>query len=350
MNFVCCKRIVLAAMLCGAMARGQAPTTVEPPTASQILVAQPPVDVDSPVTANATCDPPVATPGEKVFYRVELDAAEGMIRWPEKISFPDGLQAVARAQGQTMQVLPGRYRPLTSFVYELRATNAGQYTIPAFDVPVAGQTVTIPAAGFQCAPAKPDSVPPARALVLQASATNVYLGEPLQLRVTLPLSPGSPIEAVRDIQFNGDGFMNDKSSMRQTIQTVDYNGAQTPAYSIEQMATPIGAGERTLQAQGFTAGRNFSGPITITGKVVIAGGPTHYVLLMSNPVKINVRPLPVAGKLPGFTGGIGKFTIGVPQLSTNRLRVGVPLELKVEVKGRGDVNRLVPPPPPRVND
>lgn len=343
--------ILLAAIFfsCGVTARAQAPAST-PPSASQILVPQQPVDVNSPVTASASFDPPAATPGETIFYRVDLDASEGMIQWPEPFPFPEGLQIIAHTKGQIMRALAGHFRPLTSYVYELRPAHEGRFTVPGFNVQVSGKTVAIPGASFECETAKPSNIPSARELVLKASATNVYLGEPLKLRVLLPTLPGNSLEAVREIHFLGDGFMNDKSSVRQTIEVIPYDGEKIPAYSFEQTTIPIGAGERTLRAQGFTAGRQFSGPIRITGRVVIPGGPPHYVLLMSNPLKIRVRPLPVAGRLPGFTGGVGKFVCGPPQLSTNRLRVGVPVTLKVAVRGEGDVNRLVPPPPPRVND
>ncbi len=96
----------------------------------------------------------------------------------------------------------------------------------------------------------------------------------------------------------------------------------------------------------------FSGPIVITGLVTIPGGPPQYTLLESDPVELNVRPLPTEGQLPGFTGAIGSFALGPPKLATNFLRVGDPVKLTVTVTNRGDgpLARLVPPPPPKVRD
>src|ERR1019366_8994368 len=42
----------------------------------QLQVAQPAVDVSSPVTATTAFDPPVVRAGEKTFYRVNVDATE----------------------------------------------------------------------------------------------------------------------------------------------------------------------------------------------------------------------------------------------------------------------------------
>ncbi len=63
-----------------------------------------------------------------------------------------------------------------------------------------------------------------------------------------------------------------------------------------------------------------------------------------------MRPLPVEGELPGFTGAIGKFFRDPPRLSTNRLPVGEPLQLKLVFHGEGDLTRFVPPAPPRSRD
>ena len=342
--------ILLAVLASGATLHGQAPVTISPANLSQIMAAQPPVELDTNITTSAVFDPPVAVPGEKVFYRVMIDAPESSIRWPETLPLPVGLQIIGGTRGQITQNLPGKFRSLTSFIFELRATNTGHFTIPAFPVEILGQAFKIPAAAFDCATQKPASIPPARQLTLEVSKTNVFLGEPFKVRVLLPARPDDSIEAVREIQFNGEGFVSDKSSMRQVVEMVVNDEKKVPAYVYEQTVTPIGPGERTLSVQGFAAGRDFNGSISIRGRVVIPGGPPSYVLLMSDPVKITVRPLPVAGSLPGFTGGMGRFTCGPPQLSTNRLRVGLPVELKVVVHGPGGLNRLNPPPPPRVND
>ncbi len=188
-------------------------------------------------------------------------------------------------------------------------------------------------------------------LVLETSATNVFLGQPFQrARDAAGGSAANEIEALREIQFNGDGLMTDKTAFRQSIEAVNINGQLKPAFVCEMTVTPIATGPLKFSAQGFTAGREFSGPISIRGQVNLPGGPAKYVLLVSDPVEINVRPLPAEGELPGFTGAIGKFFRDPPQLATNRLRVGEPVQLKIVFHGEGDLTRFVPPAPPRSRD
>jgi hypothetical protein len=315
----------------------------------QLQVAQPAVDVSSPVTATAAFDPPVVRVGEKSFYRVTVDATESSIQWPEKISAPPELQFGPGARGQLTQFLGNKFRPLTSFVYETRATATGHFAVTNFTVDAYGKPLEIPAAGLEVVAENPDLQPP-RQLVLEASPTNLFLGEPFRVRVMLPAGPGNTVEALREIQLNGNGLMTDKTAMRQSIAAVNLNGQLKPAFICEMVVTPIASGPLKFSAQAFAAGRDFSGPITIQGGVVIPGGPPQYVLLVSDPMEINVRPLPAAGEPPGFTGAIGKFFYDPPQLSTNRLRVGEPAHLKVVFHGEGDLTRLAPPNPPRSPD
>jgi hypothetical protein len=115
----------------------------------------------------------------------------------------------------------------------------------------------------------------------------------------------------------------------------------------------LAAGPLAISAQGFTAGRNFGGQITISGQgqpVVISGGPPKYVLLSSEVVHLNVRSLPSEGELSGFTGALGMFRPNPPQLSTNRLRVGEPVHLKYGFQPLTNLTRFIPPGAPRSRD
>jgi len=351
LNVECSMLNVLLSLMLAApfLLRAQAPPQLPPGGLAQLQVAQPAVDVTSPVTATAVFDPPVVRAGEKAFYRVTVDATESSIQWPDEIAAPPELKFGPDARGQLTQFLGNKFRPLTSFVYEMRATATGHFAVTNFTVNVYGKPVEIPAAGLDVVAENPNQQL-ARQLVLETSATNVFLGEPFRVNVVLPAGPSNAIEALREIQLNGDGLMTDKTVARQSIAAVNVNGQLKPAFTCEMVATPIAAGPLKFSAQGFTAGREFTGPIAIQGQVTIPGGPTKYVLLVSEPVEINVRPLPVEGELSGFTGAIGTFFYDPPQLSTNRLRVGEPAHLKVVFHGKGDLTRLTPPDPPRSPD
>jgi hypothetical protein len=341
--------LIIFLLLAPVLLSAQTPPQIPQAAQAQFQVAQPAADASSPVTATAVFDPPTVRVGEKTFYRVTVSATESAIRWPEEISAPAELKFGASTRGQITQFLGNNFRVFTSFIYEVRPAAAGHFAITNFSVDASGPVVEIPAAALD-AVADSSNLPPARMLALDLSATNVFLGQPFRVRVMLPAGAGNQIEALREIQLSGGGLMLDKTAMRQSIEVANVGGQLRPAFICELTATPIAAGVQEFFAQGFTAGREFSGPITIRGQVTIPGGPAKYVLLVSEPVKINVSPLPADSEPPGFTGAMGKFFSDPPQLSTNRLRVGEPVHLKITFHGEGDLARFVPPAPPRSRD
>ena len=331
------------------LVNAQTSPRIPPGSQLQLQVAQPMVDVSTPVTATAAFAPPVVPAGGKAFYRVNVDATESSIDWPEALPGPPELKIGAKKSGQITLMQANQYRPLASFVYEVAAPLAGHYTITNFSVNVAGVRVEVPAASLDV-DAKIPGLQAPRRLELEVSATNVFLGQPFHARVILPVGPGNEIEALREIELRGDGLMVDKTAMRQAIETINHNGELKPALICEMTVTPIAAGRLEFTAQGFTPGREFSAPISISGQVNFQGGPPKYVLLVSDPVELNVRSLPVEGELPGFTGSIGKFFQDPPHLATNRLQVGEPVQLSLSFHGEGELTRLVPPAAPASRD
>jgi hypothetical protein len=330
-------------------ARAQAPAN---PTAEQLMLmahSQPAVDIAAPVTATAAFDPPQVRPGEKSIYRVRFNATAISAIWPEKIPAPPQLEIHLNCSGQTMEAVGNEFQNFATFDYDVRADATGQFTVPEFAVEIYGRPVTIPAAQLEVRDDLPEPHETARQLLVQSSATNVFVGQAVDVRVILPATPAGAIEGVSDLQLDGDSFVVDKNSARQSIRPVELNGRNAPAYVYETSITPIAAGQLNLSAQGFTAGMNFGGPISITGRLTIPGGPPKFVLLDSEPLAINVRPLPVENKLPGFLGAVGSYTSDAPGLATNNLKVGEPVQLTVVIRGQKNLSRIVPPPPPHAD-
>ncbi|MGA2245402.1 MAG: hypothetical protein ABSH48_10410 [Verrucomicrobiota bacterium] len=327
----------------------QTPPQLPPGGLMQLQVAQPAVDVTSPVSATAAFDPPVAQEGEKTYYRVSVDATESSIQWPDEISAPAGLEFGSKASGQLTQMQGGRFRPLASFVYEVKPRAEGHFTVAGFSVDVAGTRVEIPAASLEVVSANTAKTA-ARQLRLEVLQTNVFLGQPFRARVILPTGPNDEVEALREIELHGEGLMVDKTTSQQVIGPFNLDGQLKMAFASELVVTPIAAGPLKFFAQGFTAGREFTAPISIHGRVNFSAGLPKYVFLVSDPVTLNVRPLPVEDEPPSFTGAIGRFFYDPPSLATNRLQVGGPVRLRVTFHGDGELARFVPPTAPLSRD
>ena len=355
MNFS--RTILFCLALATANLPAQIPQPISPAVAAQIVM-QPQPRADRSALQNifvtAEFDPPVVGVGEKTFFRVSISAIEHGIHWPEKISAPAELQFGKGAHGQLTQPDGTLFRPLTSFLYEVTATAAGQFTVPEFAVPVETTMVNVPATTVQVT--KKNSVPmapPARRLVLEVSATNLFEGQPVRVRVFLPADE-KKTEGVRDIQFNGSSVMTDKTATHLSIGPVNLGGQLRPAFIYETVLTPMAAGPIMLSVQGFTAPPFSVGPISITssGGQITLGGAMQIApeFLVSDAVNLKVLPLPAENELSGFTGAFGKFLADKPILSTNRVRVSEPVHLKIGFHGAGELTRFVPPAAPRARD
>lgn len=330
------------------VAYGQTQGVPTPDQLAQIIKAQPVVDVSAPVTVTASFDPPLVRPGEKSIYRVTFDATEVSVQLPDQIPAPPSLELHRSVSGQNMQAVNGVPRIISTFNYDTRAAQPGVFTVPQFMAVVYDRQIVVPAAQLEVKAELPEPHEPVRQLRLQTSATNVFVGEPFNVSVRLPATANHPVEGVGQLQLNGEGFMADKNTVRQSIQTVEQNGAKAPTFIYETSVTPISAGLIELSAQGFTSGMQFGGPVIITGQISLPSGQPTFVLLESEPLTINVRPLPTGNELPGFTGAVGSYTCDLPGLATNMLKVGEPVQLTVVVRGPQYLNRISPPLPPTV--
>ncbi len=342
--------IVLPLLLVPFLLCAQVPPQLPPGGLIQLQVPQPKVDLSEPVTAMATFDPSTVRAGEKTFYRVTVDATEASVQWPDEIAAPSELKFGPGARGQMMELQGNKYQPVTAFTYEVRATATGRFTVSNFVVNAYGRPVEIPAATMNVVAADSPPLPAARELGLEISATNIFLGQPVRVRVLQPATQGNQIEALLEVAINGDGLMTDKTAMRQSIEVVKRDGQLKPTFMFETTVTPIATGPLNISAQAFTAGRQFGGPISINGQLTLPGRPPTYDFLVSEPLELKVRPLPTEDELPGFTGAMGNFIADRPHLSTNRIHVGEPVQLKAAFHGVGNLTRFVPPEAPLSRD
>lgn len=314
----------------------------------QLMMTQPSIEVTSNIQVSASFDPPTVRPGEKSIYRVTLNALTDSVEWPEKLPAPAELGMRFSARGQILIPTEAKLKPQTAINYHVRPMTEGSYSVPGFQIQVYGRKVMVPAASLVVS-AQAAAIAP-QLLQLELTQTNVYVGQPVNLRALMKATGGNIVQGMHDLHLTGEGFLVDQATARQSITMLPQASGSLPAYIYETMLSPLQTGELTISAQGFTAGNRFSGPIIIQGQVTIPGGPPQFLLIDSDPLVIKVRPLPRAGELPGFTGAFGHFILNPPQLSINRTRVGELVKLYVTFQGDGNLARLVPPPPPEVSN
>ncbi len=312
-----------------------------------LMLAQPRIEIGLPVTAVAWFDPPVVRPGQISFYRVTFNALEESIDWPNEFRGPEKLHLRPGARGQILQPTGIATEPRTTFSYRASPSEPGEVTVPSFTVQVYGKSITVPSAQLKVAgPGEPASAPPAQ-LVLDLASTNLFVGQPASVRIMLPGSTMSPFQGLSQIHLTGDGFIMDQGAAHQRMEGTVRNGVNVMNFVHETMLIPVTSGTLNVFAQGFTIGSRLPNPPPNINAPSSTPPIPQFVLIESQPIELSVQPLPKEGELPGFTGAIGKFTMGQPKLATNVVRVGEPVKLSVTVQA-SSFSRLVAPPAPRV--
>jgi hypothetical protein len=308
------------------------------------MLSQPRIDIDSPVVARASFDPPIVGIGQKAFYRVTFNALQESVEWPAKINAPKELSLTRGAQGQILQFTGPAFIPLSGFNTCVRASARGEFTIPAFVVQVYGKPVNVPATTLRVAATSDDTPRPLQPYV-ELSRSNVFVGQPLAVRVIIP-GPTPPLQGV---QLTGPGFLVDQGAVRQQIVGLRRAGTDLPSYTYDTTITAVESGSLSFYAQAFAGGSRLAAPITIQGGQILFNNPT-FTLLESEPLQVFAQPVPRAGRLPGFSGAIGKLAIVSSILDTNTARVGDPIHLTVSLQCDSNILRLVAPPAPRIAD
>jgi len=330
----------------------QAQSTPVPPQQDplmSLMLSQPKIEITTNVTAVASFDPPIVSPGEQTIYRVTFNALEETVDWPGRLSVPPELQTEPGAHGQIIPMLGPAQVPFTTFNTRVRASASGDFTIPEFKVQAYGSQVTVPAAQLKVVSTPPKPPSPVLHLALEFAETNLFVGQPIRARASLPGSAGVFSQGLPPVQFTGQGVLVDQAAASQMVTVTSHEGMNMPTYMFQTIVTPIEGGKLSVFAQCFT-GNRFSGSLVITGPAMIPAPPPPFTLLESDPVTLHVRPLPKEGELPGFTGGIGSFSLEPPKLATNELIVGEPVKLAVAIRGDANVARLVAPVPPRIRE
>ena len=170
------------------------------------------------------------------------------------------------------------------------------------------------------------------------------------MRIVLPGMPAGFAQGLAQPQLSGQGVLVDLARLASASKWQRTRRHARAQFHLRNHPDP----DDDRQATGLRARLHRRQPLFVArssspARSTIPGGPPQYTLLESDPVELNVRPLPTEGQLPGFAGAIGSFAVGPPKLATNVLRVGDPVKLTVTVtnRGEGPLARLVAPPPPK---
>jgi hypothetical protein len=277
----------------------------------------------------ATVDRPTITLGETVTLTITFDGV-GSASTPQLPALP-GFQVAG--SGQHSEMGPGYMR--VAYDYQLAATQAGEFTIPAFQIRAGNQVYSTQP--LKVTVLKPgSSVPggaggaPAAFLRMVMPKPEAFVGEMLEVELRLYALEGE----MEQPQFAGDGFSFGKLSAPAQTQAVE-NNQRYNLVTFKCVVTPLRPGALTL------------GPVSMGLHVADrTRAPDFFgfrskrrLALATDPVPLTVLPVPTQGAPPAFTGAVGQYTIQATAAPAE-VTVGDPVTLKIQISGRGPLEGL----------
>ncbi len=200
----------------------------------------------------------------------------------------------------------------------------------------------------------PDKVNKNMVLKLETSKASCYVGEPIVASYKLYSRLRSESRLTKNPAFNGfsvidlqqpdvTGYAREKLNGRDynvyTIRKAQLYPLQDGTIELETatlennvLFLKSDASEVSGNIDGFVNGMGLSTSATVS----------QVVSLNSQPVTIQVKPLPVAGKPVSFNGAVGKFDISA-SLEKNSLTTTETGRLRIVVSGQGNLQLVTAP-------
>ncbi|MDX1390059.1 MAG: BatD family protein, partial [Acidobacteriota bacterium] len=301
--------------------------------------------------------------GQQFILNVEVSGTQQIDGEPE---LPDLTAfAIYRGSGTTssMQMVNGRTSVSLIIQYRYLATEKGTFEIPPITVRTAGQSLTTeplsltvsdtppPAAGSR--PGGDPQIGP-EDLFVEADVTGVRVWENQPVIVEYRLFTAVSVSSYNVVRLPATtGFWVEQYDLGDPrVEEIVRNGENYATVLIRKVALfPTGAGTRTIEPLTIEAQvrvRRARDPFeSILGRDPLFGRDSLFasivpVVAATEPIEVEVRPLPTEGRPANFTGFVGQLSLDA-ELDRDTASVNDAVTLRVEMSGVGNLRGLPEP-------
>ena len=322
--------------------------------------------------------------GQPVRLSISVTGGRGA-QVPQQLNV-DGIDArfIGKSEQMQWQMRGGgvNSNSTATFNYLIVPLRQGEFKIPSIPVTVSGKTVKTPALtlrvsggkGIPVLPAIPvpqgqtarqsssppprsQPVPPSRAMPEEKKIAfgdliipkkTVYVGEVVPVELRFYFDAGYQVRLPDRPSFSGDGFtVMPFSKPIEKQQEVDGRRHNVLIFQTAISAAKAGALEispASLDSQIQIPGRAPSGFDDFFGGFLgnMMSGDIRQVTVSTQPVKLEVKPLPKEGRPEDFSGAVGQFSLQA-SATPKQAAAGDPISLNVAVSGRGNFDAMAPP-------
>lgn len=285
--------------------------------------------------------------GEAFIFQVRVEGASSA----EAPTLPNVLGLEGQYKGgqdvsqRSTLIVNGRRvdKSFTAFVmqFELVATKPGTLVIPPMEIRTGGKVFTTNPVSVSAVPPQEDKDVRLR---IEVDNPSPYVGEPIRLRLMLGLgrAAADAAFAIPGVEAKFDTV--DESNVLQQLQNqpmFEVLGAQVPATQgssrFDGVEMTTYTAERVLVPR--EPGRIAIGPATASVDLIerkamsiFDRDQTRRAVVPSNPLTLDVKPLPSEGKPANFNGLIGGYRV-TARASPTEVNVGDPITVTIRVEG-----------------
>ncbi|MEE2715383.1 MAG: BatD family protein, partial [Verrucomicrobiota bacterium] len=285
----------------------------------------------SAATLTATLKPSAINLGNSTLLKLRCEG--GIASTVEQTSTPRSLALSFVSSGQELSLINGRKVTSSVFTYRITPRIAGRYIVPPFKTVVSGKEIRSEALRLTVYDEKGNNTPkkigntsPPALLRLKPLVNKVYVGEVFPISMEL-LSDSLRQNHLPVPQLTTEGIRFTRIRPQYRIGSgVSLNGHYySNVFIFDTGAIAMKPGKLNVL---------FELEVTVWDHRADINGRKSKLHLTSDPIVLDVIPLPKEGQPKSFTGAVGQLQM-TTSAKPNRVEVGEPIELSVTLSGQG---------------
>lgn len=253
----------------------------------------------------------------------------------------DGLQFRPNRQLHTStQIINNRLTSELRLSWPFQASRTGTYEIPGRTITIDGEEFTLNSVSVRVTEMS-EEIRNRFFMRWELEPGPWFVGQSIQASLKLYVRPDISARRSGQLTSSVEGIVQPNLEVqgRQYRELVD--GTNYIVIAWDTLVIPVRAGEVSINTQlplVYETGRvqrDFWGARPIQEEIILSTPEANWV----------VRELPRASRPSGFSGAIGDFEVN-SRLSSDEVRQGDPVTLTLQVRGRGNLDRIDAPPFP----
>ncbi len=299
--------------------------------------------------------PQVVSAGMSAVYELKIQGTQGKIKG--HLPLVSGIEISSNPSvSRGVNIINGVHSVNITYAFPAQVKSEGVFTIPSWEIDVAGKSYRVPAATIKVVP-RGKEFQDAVLLQLERPRESFFVGESVPCLLKLYIRSDVRYRLQKIPEKMGDAFIQSDLPDNPKV-TMERRGTHVyDAFVWPLTLTPLKAGTENLTYQvkiiiaksrpkrgsrGFFDDF-FSNPFEDS---FFNRNQGEEVIVRTDDNPIQVLELPAEDRPDSFTGAIGLLDMHI-RLSNNKVQVGEPLTLTIDISGEGNFERI---PSPRIEE